>query len=41
MYIYIYICVLLFRFTWGFDYTFTNYDFRKTLDVLEKPLPEG
>ena len=28
-------------FIWGFGYRFTNYNFRKTLYLLEQPLPEG
>ena len=26
---------------WGFDYNFTNYNFRETLDLLKYVLPEG
>ena len=26
---------------WGFGYDFTDYNFRKTLDLLKNTLPEG
>ena len=29
------------RFIWGFDYNFTNYNFRTTLECLNHILPEG